>query len=276
MAIFQSRLGCSSISFRHQDLPTALTTIRGLGFEEIDLGALPGVCDHVPYVLDSQSVHAVATDVLASGLRVRTVNGDIGDLNQQLTDAEQQSRMDHLDMLLTLTDAIGGRALVLPCGAIDHNPVRSLDEDLDLVASQLSAAAQRADAFGIEVWTESLHFFRLCYNIERAEQLTQRLAGSGVRLVMDFSHITASGSNPRDYVDRFADQIAHVHLRDAVPGNIHLSVGNGSADFAGGLRALAEAGYTGHFALELETRDISNDERPEATARAGAFITPLI
>ena len=123
MAIFQSRLGCSSISFRHQDLPTALTTIRGLGFEEIDLGALPGVCDHVPYVLDSQSVHAVATDVLASGLRVRTVNGDIGDLNHQLTDAEHQSRMDHLDMLLTLTDAIGGRALVLPCGALDHNPV---------------------------------------------------------------------------------------------------------------------------------------------------------
>ena len=93
---------------------------------------------------------------------------------------------------------------------------------------------------------------------------------------MDFSHITASGSNPRDYVDRFAEQIAHVHLRDAVPGNIHLSIGNGSADFAGGLQALAESGYTGHFALELETRDISNDERPEAAARAGAFITPLI
>jgi hypothetical protein len=49
--MFHSRLGCSSISFRHQELPTALRTIGELGFEEIDLGALPGVCDHVPYEL---------------------------------------------------------------------------------------------------------------------------------------------------------------------------------------------------------------------------------
>ena len=64
--MFNSRLGCSSISFRHQDLPTALRTIGGLGFEEIDLGALPGVCDHVPYELDSDAVAAVTEEVLAS------------------------------------------------------------------------------------------------------------------------------------------------------------------------------------------------------------------
>ena len=49
---YDSRLGCSTISFRHQPLPDALATIADLGFREIDLGALPGVCDHVPYVLD--------------------------------------------------------------------------------------------------------------------------------------------------------------------------------------------------------------------------------
>ena len=57
--MFHSRLGCSSISFRHEDLPTALRTIAGLGFTEIDLGALPGVCDHVPYELDADAVSAV-------------------------------------------------------------------------------------------------------------------------------------------------------------------------------------------------------------------------
>ena len=48
MPHYDSRLGCSTISFRHQALPQALATIAGLGFTEIDLGALPGVCDHVP------------------------------------------------------------------------------------------------------------------------------------------------------------------------------------------------------------------------------------
>ena len=93
---------------------------------------------------------------------------------------------------------------------------------------------------------------------------------------MDFSHIVASGGDPGEFVDRFAGRIAHVHIRDAVPGNINLSVGRGSVDFAGGLKALANAGYAGQFALELETRDITNDQRPAATAAAAQLISNLI
>ena len=79
-----------------------------------------------------------------------------------------------------------------------------------------------------------------------------------------------------EFVGRFGDHIAHVHIRDAVPGNINLSVGNGQVDFARGLKALADAGYPGHFALELETRDITNRQRPAATARAAQLISGCI
>jgi sugar phosphate isomerase/epimerase len=61
-----------------------------------------------------------------------------------------------------------------------------------------------------------------------------------------------------------------------VPGNINLSIGNGQADFAAGLRGVAEQGYAGHFSLELETREITHDERPAAAAKAASFITDLI
>ena len=274
--MFNSRLGCSSISFRHQDLPTALRTIADLGFREIDLGALPGVCDHVPYDLDPSAVAAVTADVVASGLRVRSVNGDIGDLNAVLDADAQSARNRHLDALLTLAAGAGAKALVLPCGALGHEPVRSLDEDLDTIAGQLIGAKRRADEFGVELWTESLHFLRFCWNLERAELLARRLEGSGVGVVMDFSHIVAAGEDPLDYLERHRDRIAHVHLRDAVPGNINLSIGNGNADFAAGLSALAADGYTGHFSLELETRDVTHEERPAATAKAASFITDLI
>jgi sugar phosphate isomerase/epimerase len=280
--MFHQRLGCSSISFRHQDLATAFHTMRGLGFEEIDLGALPGVCDHVPYVLDAKAVKAVAAVVNNSGLRVRSVNGDIGDLNVTLDAAAQVARERHLEMLLALTARTGAKALVLPCGAIDHEPVRSVEEDIELVASQLIHASIRAAEFGVELWTESLHYYRLCWNTERAQLLADRLAGSDVGIVMDFSHIVASGGDPVDFVNRFASRVKHVHLRDAVPatdnepGNINLSIGNGKADFAAGLSALRGAGYTGHFSLELETRDVTHDERPAAAAKAASFITDLI
>ncbi|AOT02762.1 sugar phosphate isomerase/epimerase family protein [Arthrobacter sp. U41] len=274
--MFNSRLGCSSISFRHQDLPTALRTMTELGFEEIDLGALPGVCDHVPYELDLPAVAVVAAEVAASGLRVRSVNGDIGDLNAVLDAGGEAARERHLAALLTLTADTGARALVLPCGALNHEPGRSLEEDLDAVAAGLIHAGQRAAGFGVEVWTESLHFLRFCWNLERAELLAQRLAGSGVGIVMDFSHIVAAGEEPLEYLRRHEGRISHVHLRDAVPGNINLSIGNGHADFAAGLRSLAAQGYTGHFSLELETRDVTHGERPAAAAKAASFITDLI
>jgi len=272
---FDTRLGCSTITFRHQPLDQALTAIAGLGFAEIDLGALPGVCDHVPYVLDSNAVDAVAATVAASGLAVRSINADIGDLNVPLTDRQRAARDEHLAMLVSLAVATGARALVLPCGAIDHEPVESLDADLDLVASELVAAARVAGAHGVELWVESLHFHRLCFNIERAQHLTDRIADQ-VGVVMDFSHVVASGADPVDFVSRFGRLISHVHIRDAVPGNINLSVGNGAVDFARGLKALADAGFAGHFALELETRDITDDERPTATAHAAQLISDLI
>jgi sugar phosphate isomerase/epimerase len=93
---------------------------------------------------------------------------------------------------------------------------------------------------------------------------------------MDFSHIVAAGEDPLEYIERHQGRIAHVHLRDAVPGNINLSIGNGHADFAAGLRSLAAHGYAGHFSLELETRDITHGERPAAAAKAASFITDLI
>ncbi|MET0899720.1 MAG: sugar phosphate isomerase/epimerase [Mycobacterium sp.] len=272
---FHPRLGCSTISFRHQDLETALTTIAGIGFEEIDLGALPGVCDHVPYVLDEAAVADVAATVAASGLRVRSINGDIGDLNAPLAAGPRAERQRHLGMLVELAAATDARALVLPCGALEHAPVDSLAADLDLVAAELTAAARTTAEHGVELWTESLHYFRLCCDTERAQQLSNRLPDE-VGIVMDFSHIVASGGDPEDFVRRFGPRIAHVHIRDAVPGNINLSVGNGDVDFAFGLKTLAHAGYPGHFSLELETRDITHDQRPAAAARAARFISDLI
>jgi sugar phosphate isomerase/epimerase len=270
------RLGCSTISFRHLALDEALAQIAGLGFQTIDLGALPGVCDHVPYVLDAKAVTSVAATVAASGLQVRSINGDVGDLNRPLDGAARAERDAHLDALLTLAATVGSRALVLPCGALDHTPVQSLDADLDLVAAELTVAAERAHDQRVELWTESLHYFRLCHDIERAQALTDRLGGAEVFVVMDFSHIVASGGDPLEFIDRFSGRITHVHIRDAEPGNINLSVGRGVVDFVAGLKALADAGYGGQFALELETRDITNEQRPQATAQAAQLISNLI
>jgi len=95
-------------------------------------------------------------------------------------------------------------------------------------------------------------------------------------VVMDFSHLTASGTDIVDFVRAHGPRIRHAHIRDAVPGNIHISVGRGSADFAGGIAALDGIGYDGAFALELETRDVEDAERPRAALQAAQHIHRLL
>ena len=171
---------------------------------------------------------------------------------------------------------MNGLALVLPNGALAHDPIVDETTDIARVADELTVAADRAAAHGLQLWVESLHILRLCHTLDRARQLTDRLTGTGVGVVMDFSHVVASGADPAEFIDLFGDRIRHVHLRDATEGNIHLSIGNGAVDFAAGLAALETAGYRGHFTLELEARDVTHEERPAAAGKAAAYISSLL
>lgn len=252
-----SRLGCSTISFQHLSLEDALVEIERLGFAEIDLGALPGVCDHVPFELDDAAITQVAATIAAHEMRVRSVNGDVGDFNDPGADLDAQA--DHVERLVRLTAAIGADALVLPCGALGHEPIVDLDADLDRVAAALSRAGAIASAHGVELWVESLHFLRLCFDRARADALHARLAGSGVRPILDVAHVVAAGDDLVGTIRAWGDDIAHVHLRDAVPGEFSRAIGAGDVDFASAVGALDAVGYGGGFALELPSRAYVDD-----------------
>jgi sugar phosphate isomerase/epimerase len=269
------RVALSSISLRHLPLAEALAVTQSLGFELIDLGALPGVCDHVPYDLDTTAVDRVVSVIAASGLNVQSVNADIGDLNRALTAFERLERDDHLARLVELTAAIGARALVLPNGRLNHEPIVSLDDDLARAAAELADAAEVAEATGVQLWVEAPHSMRFAFDIERSARLYELLPSS-IGAVLDVSHIIASGGTPREFLAVAGERLAHVHLRDAEPGYIHHSIGKGQVDFPDMALALADLGYTGALALELETRDIDNADRGAEALRAGQYISELL
>ena len=276
MPNYDSRLGCSTISFRHQPLAEALATIAGLGFSEIDLGALPGVCDHVPYVLDVAAVEDVARTVIA--LR------SAGALDQRRHRRPQRSAdrrtpaprgRRHLDMLVALAVATDARALVLPCGALDHTPVDTLDADIARVAGELVAAADVAAARGVES-VDGIAAPPPAVLEPRTRPTAHRPPARQVGVVMDFSHVVASGGDPVEFVDRFGPRIEHVHIRDAVPGNINLSVGRGARR----LRPRAEGTRRRRLRRPLltRTRDPRRHQRPTTRRdrRAARLISDLI
>lgn len=271
-----TRVICSTITFRRLPLSQALSTIRELGFTAIDLGALPGVCDHVPADLDDSAIEAVAQEVLASGLDVRSINADIGDLNAPVDEATLAARDAHTRRLVALARRVASPAIVLPCGAQSHEPLGALDADLDRVATALRRAAGIAEEQGVEIWVEVQHSLRLAWSMERAVALAERLTGSGVGLVLDFSHVVAAGDDPLDWIAALGDRVSHVHIRDAVKGDIHRTPGNGDADFESGLAALRAQGYRGAYSLELETDDVANEDRPRSAAASARLIESYV
>jgi sugar phosphate isomerase/epimerase len=269
-----SRLGCSTISFRRLPLPQALAEIKAQGFGETDLGSLPGVCDHVPIPLPADRVEALAEQILDSGVKVRLINADIADMDDpDLDRAEIQRRMR---TLVDLAQAVGTSTIMLPCGRQGTEPRTELSRDIDTVARTLAAAADFVNAKGLNLLVEAPHSRRLCATVERSEMLYEALGESAVGAVLDFSHVVASGDDEVDAVRRFDGRIGHVHLRDAVLGDINLSIGRGKVNFPAAIDALKASGYQGHYSLELETHDISDAERPTEAGRAGRYITSLL
>jgi len=269
-----SRLGCSTISFRRWPLPGALAEIKAQGFGETDLGSLPGVCDHVPIPLPADRVDALAEQILDSGVAVRLINADVADMDDPDLDAAEMQR--RLRTLVDLAQAVGTSTIMLPCGRQGTEPRTELSRDIATVARNLTAAADFVNTAGLNLLVEAPHSRRLCATVERSQMLYEALGESPVGAVLDFSHVVASGDDEVDAVRRFDGRIGHVHLRDAVLGDINVSIGRGKVNFPAAIDALTASGYPGHYSLELETHDIEDADRPTEAGRAGRYITSLL
>lgn len=121
-------------------------------------------------------------------------------------------------------------------------------------------------------------------HVERGEEIRRFLdAIDGLELLFDTAHwYPYSDSFPEgdvtDGIERFVDDITYVHLKDVDPGtsfaenrdalsepNPHLDnvinyfrkftdLGEGTIDFEGTLAALDDAGYDGHYTIEIENQ----------------------
>lgn len=266
------RVGVSTISFRHRPLAEALALIAGMGATRIDLGAIPAVTDHVPVPFTGDPA-ALAAEVAAAGLAADAVNADPGDLNDPALD---EGRLEEtLEGLAALAAACGG-ALIVPAGRADHRPVRDHAADVALIAERLDRAAEICGRHGVRLLVEVLHHRRYLHTIAAAEELLDRVGPDSIGLLLDVSHVVAGGEDPVGWVPRVADRIERVHLRDAVPGDLNLSLGAGQVDLAGVVAALEEHVPGVRYVLELETHDIAEHDREADVARSLALVRDLV
>lgn len=193
--------------------------------------------------------------------------------------ADGASRLAH-DTLRRLV-AAGGEVLVV---ALDGSPERDSwsgrvpdgapswpEGAFDQLARLLDELAGIAAADGVRVAFHP-HTATWIEAPDEAERLAGLLRGSRAGICLDVGHYLVGGGDPVQALERFGDQVMHLHVKDVDPGvlerlrngeldgfgaaareRIFTELGNGLLDLPAVLRALAARDYTGWLMVEQDT-----------------------
>ena len=262
------RFACSTVTLRTFGLAEALEKAAGLGFDVVDLGALAGLCEHVPPKGDSAELRRAGAVVRSSGLSVSSVNADLGSFNGPAD--ESRIVLNRIERLLEFCAENNSPRLVLTCGEPEQVSVPASEQLAD-VLNGLNEAAQLAEDFPVELVVEAPHYFRLTNTMERTRWLIDRLSPA-IGHAWDVSHVRAAGEDPATLFGEFRSRISIIHLRDAVPGDIRLPMGHGDIDFGAVFSAAAAHDYAGPFVLELETHNSPYETKEEEVQASLSYL----
>lgn len=241
-------VACSTSGFK-TPLDAALARVAALGFSHVDLIAIPG-WDHVDLerLTDAFDEEAARIEAALGAHRLVPIalNCAPGPQSHQRGDQTANARRR-----ATFT-AVARLARRLAVPRVSYYPgywrpdLRPWAEAFaDALATYREIAGIGADE-GIEFLLEP-HAHTLAERPEQLRPLFEALPE--LRVAYDPSHFAHAALAARD-VAFLLERTAHVHLRDAQPGQLHAPCGTGEVDFGALGRALRARGYTGNVSLE--------------------------
>jgi inosose dehydratase len=183
-------------------------------------------------------------------------------------------------------DAFAGGRPVLVLAAATGRPGYDARPELDAggwsaLLSNLDRAAARAAERGL-LATLHPHVGTM---VEKPDEVSRVLDGSGIALCLDTGHLLIGGTDPAELARTAAARIGYVHLKDVtaavaqkvaggeisytegVAGGLYRPLGQGDADVAGVVGALEAVGYGGWYVLEQDTI-VDAPPRDEGPVRA--------
>jgi sugar phosphate isomerase/epimerase len=105
------------------------------------------------------------------------------------------------------------------------------------------------------------------------EAIFAALRDERVGITVDVGHFHAAGVDWKALIRRYPHKIYNVHLKDHL-GQQSVGIGRGEIDLPGLIATLAEVGYAGPVALELEVTDPEN--LPRYAREAYEYMAPLL
>lgn len=245
-----SQLVGANFAFQHFPLQYCLATMQEAGLRKIELW---GIAPH----LDIERVSDAEVSALGRllghhelALRSLTPEQVAYPVNIASGDAGLRSAsIAHFLRAADIAAALGAEYLFLTPGRGYENAPR--DAAWARSVEALSVIVDHARSRGLRCLLEPLQRVEsnIVTDLDDLARLWAELPGDSVDLVLDTVAMAAAGDTVEDYIRRFGDRLAHVHLVDGRPAG-HLAWGDGELPLGEILQALIRAGYRGTLAFE--------------------------
>ena len=196
----------------------------------------------------SQEEQALQDRLQTLGMTVSTLNVSAGGLNTERKEYVFRFILGAID----LAKRLGCYAVTIPTGS----KVAQADlwkENAGISAHSIRKLADYAAEKSIWLTLEAPHVGTLAENVDETRRFFQLLQDPRVACTFDTSHVARGNPVPvPQSLSAIGAVIGHVHLRDCIGENNHLTPGKGEIDFKGVLHELKKIGYAGSIILELE------------------------
>ena len=245
-------IACSTTAFTNLPLEDALSRISALGFSFVDLLMMENWAHINPSELVENPVERareVAALLRKHRLKAVAINANVSNnLCSGGRDAQDQN-MREAEALVAFAREITIPIIVLQPGRAGEDSVeQATARSVAALNEMVSLARGRSTTIAIET-----HSGSLAEAYQDAITFVSRVPG--LKIAYDPSHFVMTKMDLRDSTV-LIPHTAHVHLRNAVPGNFQAPMDDGTLDFMWVLEAIDGSGYTGAISIEyLDNRD---------------------
>jgi len=265
-----------TVGLPERPLIDVVNAVKDAGYAGIELNAetLPWANAHITPMTPREEREQVRRAIAAAKLKVPAIGAHIPMLHP---DAGQRRKAgDYVKGCCDLAIEMGSDYVHILSGPLAAGTARETGWMwfADAVQELVGHAAARKIDVGIEAIAG--HLF---HSAEDYARLMADLPGVPFKVNFDPSQIIVQGMDPLEVVDRFADRIAHVHMKDGsglFPDFAFPPLGEGEIDFRTLIGRLQSAGYGGALSVEYEAQVYGFRRSDEQILSEGrAFVATL-
>lgn len=252
------QLGMNTVVFAMTDLEAALQHVMWAGYENVELAAIAGMCEHVKIGDDVEKIKGLLTthNLTATAMEAAT------------TDKER------LRSLFALAAQIGIGIVNIGSGGTTG------DEDTTKTAINLiRELAKMAGDVRVRLAVKP-HVGQAIYNADTGLRLMSEVDEKALGLNFDPSHLARADENPAEVAPRWGNKIITSHFRDCPvrvpgpPGTPDQQIpGRGALDLPDILGALKSIDYNGPINLEvIGTKEYSPSRAMGVAAESRGYL----